>query len=436
MKLIAPVFWLFPDPKRHSNIFFAFGSDGIYVIDPNKMSIIKHIKASDAISGYQSTTCKGSPPKSCSWGGAVNVGNEKIYAADTAGRRLIVIDTKSLQLIERIETENYPYNPQYIHALDEIWFTGLTDAVEILTEDHGDNGTVYVIFMATKKGPHRVTQLDKPHAIYGLHVTDTCHTQDQERFGYVTHLDQPGFREVSLEDKKVTQFFNLSSHGCHGTYGFAISVTTGHAITNCYTTKDGGQRSQFIVDLKAKELVAMATVNIGTPHISPDGRFVVTLNGYTISAIYFNYDGVIEMGDVIKTNMLLSDVAFFARDYGYDVYVTSKDSQSIVVVHADPSGMRTIDVLSDGGIPYKENDFLHTERSIVIGCEGHAHYLATPATAENAVIVIDGQLLSVVGKIENVSKASVIVWPPPPPHIINTADTHTNKLTQNPFFVR
>lgn len=383
------------------------------MIDPEKLSLIKHIKANDVISGSQSTTCTGTPPKSCTWGGAVNAGNKKIYAADSSGRRLIIFDVESLSAVEAIETDYHPYSPQYVEVLDEVWFTGLTSAVQVLTEEQGDNGTVNVVSKATKsaEGPHEVTQVDsKSHAIYGLHLTDTCHTRDEEMFGYVTHLDEPGFHEVGLKDKEFTRFFNLSSYGCHGTYGFALSVTTGHAIANCYTTQDGGQRGQFIVDLNTKEVVATTTVSIGTPHISPDGRFVVTLNEYTISAVYFSNDGTIEMGEPIKTNMLLSDVAFFPRDYGYDLYVTSKDSQSIVVVHADPSGMNTIDVLTDVGIPNKEKKMLHTKRNIVIGCEGHARFLATPATAENEVIIIDGQQLSVKGKIANIKGVTSLVW--------------------------
>ena len=152
----------------------------------------------------------------------------------------------------------------------------------------------------------------------------------------------------------------------------------------------------------------MTTVNIGIPHISPDGRFVVTLNEHTISTLYFDPDGTIEIGEPIKTSMLLSDVAFIAKDDGYDVYVTSKDSSSIVVLRARPSGMETADVLTDVGVPAKEKDYLHTRRIIVIGCEAHARYLATPS--ENKVIVLDGDQQLVRGKFENVKGVAALVW--------------------------
>jgi len=396
-------------------LFFAFGNDGIHVINPGTMSLVKYIRASDVISGSTSPICTGSPQKPCTWGGAVNAGNKKIFAADSLGRRLIVVDIATLSVIEEVKAEGYPYNPQYVEALDEVWFTGWTSALAILTEEEGDNGTIYVVSMATKEAPHHVTQVpskdSKPiHPIYGLHVTDSCHLRDQERFGYVTHLDEPGFHEVSLKEKKFTRFVNLSSHNCHGTYGFALSLSTGHAIAHCFTAQDGGQRAEIVVDLKTEEVVAMTTVNIGLPHISPDGRLVVTLNEYTISALYFDHDGTIEIGEPIKTNMLLSDVAFIASDDGYDVYVTSKISHSIVVLHASSAGMVTIDVLTGVGTPYKEAGWLHTRRGIVIGCEGHARYLATPAVSEDTVVVLDGQQRSVRGKIENINGVVALVW--------------------------
>lgn len=371
---------------------------------------MKHIKATDIIGSSQSTTCTGSPAKPCTWGGAVNAGNKKIFAADSQGRRLIVIDIESVSVEEVIVTDTHPYKPQYVETLDEIWFSGLTTALDVLTEEEGDSGTIHVVSKATQRGPHYVMQVKSTHPIYGLHVTDTCHTRDEEKFGYVTHLDEPGFHEVNLKEKEIIRFFNLSSHGCHGTYGFALSVTTGHAIAHCYTAKDGGQRRQFIVDLKTQEVVAVTTINTGIPHATPDGRFVLTLNEHTLSAIYFNHDGTIELGEPIKTSMLLSDIAFIPRDYGYDVYVTSKDSQSIVVLHMNPSGMETLEVLTGLGIPNKEKDWLHTKRDIVVGCEGHARFLATPATAENTIFIIDGQQRSVAGKVENAAGVTWVVW--------------------------
>ena len=326
---------------RHSNLFFAFGSDGIHVINPATLSLVRHIRAVDVVNGSQSPICTGSPEQPCTWSGAVNAGNQLIYAADALGRRLIVIDIATFSVIEEIPVRGHPYNPQYVAPLDEVWFTNWAESIQVLTEEEDDNGTVNVVTMATKKILHSVTLVplsESQTSIYGLHVVDSCHLRDEENFGYVTHLNKPGFHELSLKDKEFTRFVNLSSHNCHGTYAFAFSSSTGHAVVHCFTAQDGGQRAELVVDLKTQEVVAMTSVNIGIPNVSPDGRFVVTFNDYTLSTLFFAYDGTIQIGMPMKSSMRLSDVAFLAKNDGYDFYVTTKDTSSAILLHTSPAG--------------------------------------------------------------------------------------------------
>ena len=57
----------------------------------------------------------------CSWAGAANVGDRYVYAADSSGNRVIVIDTKRQAPIKVIATNGFPYQVTYLAALDEVW---------------------------------------------------------------------------------------------------------------------------------------------------------------------------------------------------------------------------------------------------------------------------------------------------------------------------
>ena len=297
-------------------------------------------------------------------------------------------------------------------SLDAVWVLCWEDSsLEILTEDEDDNGTLSVINEASKMIPHTSIKAqmkdDNPRPVHGFFAAENCELQP--KYGYVTHIMQPGLHEVDLATKQYSKFYNFSEHQCYGTFGLALSQAYSLAFVQCYTNEDRDTRGQLVVDLKRNQIEAMSELNFGSSFASPDGRFVITLNYYAILTQYIDPTGQIFSFQDIESNLLLSQLTFYPRDAGYDVYVTSKDRSAIIVLHVDQGGIKTLKFISTVGKPLEE-DWVHTQRPIVIGCGPDARYLATPATGEDTVVIVDAERREMSGKVKGIKGARTIVW--------------------------
>ena len=289
----------------------------------------------------------------------------------------------------------------------------------MLTEDEDDNGTLAVIGEASKSVVHTSIKAQigdgytKP--VHGFFEAENCALKGVEvKYGYVTHIMEPGLHEVDLVTREYSRFLNLSGQ-CHGTLGLSLSLPQNYAFVQCYTNEELDLKAQVVVDTKNNQIVSINTVYFGFPFASPDGQFVITLNYYAIFTQYIDPVGNIHRFPEIKSTLLLSSLAFYPCDAGYDVYVTSKDQAAIIVLHVDPNGIETRRFISSVGKPSLERDWVHTERPIVIGCEPNVNYLATPATADDEVIILDGQQQEMRGRVKGIKGARTIVWAPREP---------------------
>ena len=301
-------------------------------------------------------------------------------------------------------------------SLDAVWILCWeNDTLNILTEDEDDNGTLSVIEEASKVTVHTSIKAQimdgHPRPVHGFFVEENCELKEEEtKYGYVTHIMEPGLHEVDLATKQYSKFYNLSDHQCYGTFGLALSQPHRYAFVQCYTNEELDDKAQIVVDLKEEQIKAINSLNFGSPFASPDGRFVITLNYFAILTQYIDPSGQIYLFQEIESNLLLSSLAFLPRDAGYDVYVTSKDQSAIILLHVDQTGIRTLKFISTVGKPSSDKDWFHTQRPIVIGCGTNVRYLATPATGEDAVVIVDGEKQEMRGMVKGIERARTIVW--------------------------
>lgn len=415
IKVVEPVAQI---PVKGGEAFYAFANDGVYVINPENLSAVSHIPADDVINGTQSTICTRGRDRACNWGGAVNINSKHLYAADFLGQRVLVLDVAAQKFVQEVKIDDYPYQLKYFRSLDAVWVLSWADkSLETLTEDEDDNGTVFVIPEASKMTEHTSIKVqtmdDNSQSVHGFFAADNCELTGAEtaktNYGYVTHIFETGFHEVDLSTMEFSKFYNLSEYQCHGTFGLAVSESRNLAFVQCYTNEDRDTKAQLVIDLKEDQLQAMSEYNFGTSFASPDGRFVITLNYYAILTQYIDPAGQLFLFQEIESNLLLSQLAFYRRDAGYDLYVTSRDKSAIIVLHVDQRGIKILKFISDVGKPQQE-DWVHTQRPIVIGCGSDPRYLATAATGENTVVILDAERREMVGKVEGIKGARAIVW--------------------------
>ena len=84
--------------------------------------MIKRIDAKAKLPGTSDVMCTpdflGMP---CSWGQATFVPDRYIFAADSFGNRILVIDIKKQLPVKAIKTSDQPHGVEYVAALGEIW---------------------------------------------------------------------------------------------------------------------------------------------------------------------------------------------------------------------------------------------------------------------------------------------------------------------------
>lgn len=301
-------------------------------------------------------------------------------------------------------------------SLDAVWILCWEGSdLDILTEDEDDNGTLSVIDEASKVTVHtsiKAQIIDSyPRPVHGFFEAENCELTDEKtKYAYVTHIMEPGLHEVDLATKQYSKFYNLSDYQCYGTFSLALSQPHRYAFVQCYTNEERDTKAQIVLDLKEEQIKAINSIHFGLPFASPDGRFVITLNYFAILTQYIDPSGQLYLFQDIESNLLLSSLAFYPRDAGYDVYVTSKDQSAIILLHVDQTGIKTLKVISTVGKPSQDTDWVHTQRSIVIGCGSNVRYLATPATGEDAVVVLDGEKQEMGGMVKGIKGARTIVW--------------------------
>lgn len=301
-------------------------------------------------------------------------------------------------------------------SLDAVWILCWeSSTLDVLTEDEDDNGTLSVINDASKVTVHasiKAQIIDSyPRPVHGFFPAENCELTDQEtKYGYVTHIMEPGLHEVDLVTKQYSKFYNLSDYQCYGTFGLALSQLYRYAFVQCYTNEERDTKAQIVMDLEKRQMKAIDSTHFGSPFASPDGRFVITLNYYAILTRYIDPAGQIYLFQEIESNLLLSDLAYYPRDAGYDVYVTSKDQSAIIVLYVDQRGIHIVKFISTVGKPSSVRDWIHTQRPIVTGCGSNVRYLATPATREDTVVVVDGEKQEMRGMVEGIKGARTIVW--------------------------
>lgn len=288
-------------------------------------------------------------------------------------------------------------------------------SLDILTEDEDDIGTLSVINEASKVTVHtsiKAQMIDGfPRPAHDFFEAGNCElTSEKNKYAYVSHIMEPGIHEVDLATKQYSKFYNLSDYQCYGTINLVVSQPFRYAFVQCYTNEERDTKAQIAMDLEERQIKAISSINFGVPFVSPDGRFVITLNFYAILTQFIDPAGQIYLFHEIESNLLLSHLAFRPRDAGYDVYVTSKEQSAIIVLHVDPRGIKIVKFISTVGKPSSVRDWIHTERPIVIGCGTDARYLATPATGEDAVVILDTEKREMRGRVEGIKESRSVVW--------------------------
>eukprot|EP00794_Sanderia_malayensis_P012835 gene12835-14155_t len=449
-------------------VFYAFTGSGYSVLDPRRMQVIKTVPYNTTIPG--TGTKKMCTPSSrsktkCSWqGAAATVGGRFVFVADSSGSRVIVIDAaRQHRPIKAIKTHGFPFQVTYIKALDEVWVLCWRKNILDVVGDASGATAIQKISnassMAIKHSIQAQTVKAYKYISHSYLRAENCQNPDPSlQYGIVSHYNEPGIHKIDLANKRYDKFINTSTHGCKSTFGLAFSSVRRYAFVQCLGQVRGNPESKMlIIDMDNERVVHnddSLTVNAtGYPYSSPDGKFVLVLNADRIIVYLLrdNRSDVVRLADVQPANFLPSKIAFARTSKGYLAYVSSKNTDSILVIRlrkpygqlktwfingvgfaADLSARRIqtvarryrkayMNLLKKTGKSFDQAEFhayvkamimAHIRRPISTGCGRRDRYVASPANNDGKVVILDGQRAKVAGAVDGVAKVRSILWVP------------------------
>lgn len=189
------------------------------------------------------------------------------------------------------------------------------------------------------------------------------------------------------------------------------------------------QTGQLVLDYITSSIISIKADLVGVPFISPDSRYVVTINhrhdSVLLSVQQVSINGLMFMFDV-ETTLNISDIQFSksSTSLDYDVYATT-DKSEILCLSLDTGKVETITGVGEpnlmtwfnGGRKLKESGkLLLSESSIncinVIAPKSFADLfsslIATPS--KDAVFIISTKTKDITCEIDRLENPTEIAW--------------------------
>ncbi|XP_068696065.1 follistatin-related protein 4-like [Montipora foliosa] len=399
--------WSEPTVDDTTTVFYVFGSDAIYIVDPENKTVQSTIGADGM--------CTPRRGQKCSFGREILVRNELIFVTDFGGSRVHVIDVRKRKVVETVATEPMPYDLYYLPWLEEVWVHAWS------------NSTFDVIDVAGN--------LDKTHKAIKAHITPgwthgfmVANQEIQKgKVGYVTHFRNPGVHQLDLNTKSYKDFHNISDQGCYGTFYLAYSSLNKHTFVECF-------RAVFILemDLTNKQVIRKWNFT-GKPFASPDGRFIVVLYksiNRTINQLLDSKVHVLRISDKGHTSMLstlgipsgVSQVVFDKRpglQSGYVAYISLLYSDKIAVLDLAQleSGRPALSYIEGVGFVQTTPPTPGMSRPLFVS----GRWLVSPASADDSVAIIDTSTLKLHGMVTGVVNGQGVLAVSLPPTSSATA---------------
>uniref|UniRef100_T1IVU0 Follistatin-related protein 5 n=1 Tax=Strigamia maritima TaxID=126957 RepID=T1IVU0_STRMM len=349
--------------------FFVFHDWGVSVYEPISCRLYHQIQSTDIIPGTQEYVC-GDKGVNCSWGRAISVADRYVYVSQPSKdlwvlcwRSLQEVGAKTIQII-RDASQKKKHHSVHAEPID------------------GHFDLVRDLFVPT--------------------VQDTGH---KFKYGYAVHSNQRGMYKVDLAAMKYVHTIDLSAYNCVPE-SMQFASIGGFVVIEC-----GGGNGQLLMDLLTDSVLGHKPLLLGSPTISPDSRYIVTIDRRNTSVTIITQEiseyGVTFSFDV-KTTLNLSDFTFYPSKttHSYDIYATSVDKEDILFVNLADGKVEMITGVGKA-LPPPLTHWHNVNRPISSsGLFGN--YMVTPAI--DALFVVNGQTRTVNCEIGSIMHPRLVVW--------------------------
>uniref|UniRef100_A0A8D2P5Z5 Follistatin like 5 n=1 Tax=Zosterops lateralis melanops TaxID=1220523 RepID=A0A8D2P5Z5_ZOSLA len=392
------------------NMFYVFYEDGIKVIQPVECEFQRHIKPSEKLLGFQDEVCPkadGDPVQRCVWATAVNVKDKFIYATQPTLDRVLIVDVQSQKVVQAVSTDPVPVKLHYDKSHDQVWVLSWGNMEK-------NSPTLQVITQASGSVSHHTIHTQPVgkqfDSVDDFFIPATTLIITHVRFGYILHKDDPMLQKIDLETMSYIKTISLKDYNCIPE-SLAYTHLGGYLFICCKPDTTGAVLPQLIVDSVTDSVIGYNGDVTGTPHISPDGHYLLSIDDakglMRIQSITVR--GEIQDAFDIHTNLHISDVAFqpsFTEAHQYNVYCSSSSQTDVLFMELSSGKVKMVKSLKE---PIKAGEWPWNSKNRLIKDSGlFGQYLMTPS--KESLFILDGRLNKLNCEITEVERGNTVIW--------------------------
>lgn len=403
-KTLANILWR-EEGLSVGNMFYVFSDDGIVILHPVDCEIQRHLKPTEKIFMSYEEICpqgEGATTQPCEWASAVNVRHRYIYAAQPALSRVLVVDVQAQKVLQSIGVDPLPTKLSYDKSHDQVWVLSWGDV-------HKSQPSLQVITEAsTGQSQHLIRT---PFAgVDDFFIPPTNLIINHIRFGFIFNKSEPAVHKIDLETLMPLKTIGLQRHGCLP-QAMAHTHLGGHFLVQCGQDGATPAAPQLLIDSVTDSVVGPNGDVTGTPHVTPDGRFIVS-TAATSPQLYVQevtLRGEIRTLYALKISQGVSDVAFqrsFTQSNQYYVYATLETEPALLFLEL-PTGKAGL-LKNFREPPTGPARPWGGPRRVVRDSGLFGQYLLT--TAQESLFLINGRQNALRCEVSGIKEGTTVVW--------------------------
>ncbi|KAM8969576.1 follistatin-related protein 5 isoform 4-T4 [Sarcophilus harrisii] len=392
------------------NMFYVFYEDGIKVIQPRECEFQRHIKPSEKLLGFQDEVCPQTEEDTvqrCVWASAVNVKDKFIYVTQPTLNRVLIVDVQSQKVVQAVSTDPVPVKLHYDKSHDQVWVLSwgslekTSPTLQVITQASGSISHHTIHTQPVGKQFDRVDDFFIPSTT--LIITHM-------RFGFILHKDEAVLQKIDLETLSYIKTISLKDYNCIP-QSLAYTHLGGYYFISCSPDTTGAIPPQLMVDSVTDSVIGYNGDVMGTPYVSPDGHYLVSIDDVKglMRVQYITIRGEIQDAFDIHTNLHISDIAFqpsFTEAHQYNVYGSSGLQTDVLFVELASGKVKMIKSLKE---PLKAEEWPWNGKNRLIKDSGlFGQYLMTPS--KESLFILDGRLNKLNCEITEVEKGNIVIW--------------------------
>ncbi|XP_029410058.1 follistatin-related protein 4 isoform X2 [Nannospalax galili] len=387
------------------NMFYVFADDGIAVIHPVDCEVQRHLRPTERIFMSYEEIC---PPgeeeatQPCQWASAVNVRNRYIYVAQPALSRVLVVDVQAQKVLQSIGVDPLPAKLSYDKSHDQVWVLSWGNI-------HKTQPSLQVITEASAgQGQHLIRT---PFSgVDDFFIPPTNLIINHIRFGFIFNKSDPAIHKVDLETLMPLKTISLKKHGCMP-QAMAHTHLGGYFFVQCRQDSATSTAPQLLIDSVTDSVLGPNTDVTGTPHVSPDGRFIISAsdNSPRLHVQEVTVRGEIQTLYDLTVNSGISDLTFqysFTEGNQYNTYATLEKEPDLLFLQLSTGKMGKLENLKD--TPTGPTRPWGGPRRVLRDSGLFGQYLLTPN--QESLFLINGRQNALRCEVSGIKGTATVVW--------------------------